>query len=113
MSTADVVTVVVAGVVTAAVTALLLARTRHVPASSRLPATFAVAVGLCALVAVLAVALVPLAGQGDPLGTTGDLVAMAARTLVRPLTIVVVVLAADVGFAAGWLRWRRETKGER
>ena len=108
MSTADVVTAVVAGVVTALVTALLLARTRHVPTNPRLPVTLAVAVGLCALVAVLAVALVPLAGQGDPLGTAGDLFSTAARTLVRPLTIVVVVLAADVGFFAGWLRLRRE-----
>lgn len=101
MSTTDIVAVVVAAVVVALVCAVFLARTRQVPPTPRLPLALGAAAGLAALVAVLVVHLVPAAGQGDPLGTIRSLVTTGAEALVRPATIVVVVLAAVVGALLG------------
>lgn len=103
MSTYDVVAAVVAGVVTVLVCLVFAARTRHEPTTARTPLALGAAAGLSALVAVLAVHLVPVAGRGDPLGTFGALLAAGGDALVRPATIAVVVLAAAAGVIVGVL----------
>ena len=106
MSTLDVVAVAVAAVVTTLVCVAFVARTRHEPATARTPVALGLAAGLSALVAVLAVHLVGVAGQGDPLGTLGDLVTTGAGALVRPATLVAVALAAAAGVVVGRSRVR-------
>lgn len=102
MSASDVVAAVGAGVVTVLVCLAFAARTRHEPSTARTPLALGVGTGLSALVAVLAVHLVPVAGQGDP-RVLGQLLTTGAEALVRPATIVVVVLAAAAGVIVGAL----------
>ena len=104
--TLDVIAVIVAAIVTALVCATFVARTRHEPATSRSVLALGLAAGVCAVIALLAVQLVPVAGQGDPLGTVGDLASTALENLVRPLTVIVAVVAANVGFVVGGLQIR-------
>lgn len=104
MSTLDIVAVVVATIVTALVCATFVARTRHEPSTTRSVLALGLAAGLCAVIAVLAVHLVAVAGQGDAAGTFGELVSTGVETLLRPLTVVVAVVAANVGFVVGGFR---------
>ena len=107
MSTPDLVSAVLVALVTALVCAAFVARTRAEPPTLRAALALAGACGLSALVVVLAVHLVPLAGQGDPLGTLGDLVQGAVRAVALPSTLLLAALAAAVGLAVGGVRvWR-------
>lgn len=113
MSTIDIVAVVVAVLVTAFVCVTFVARTRNVPPSSRSAVALGVAAGLSALVVVVAVPVIfSTAGQGDPLGTPGAMLDATVRTLVRPVTIIVTVLAFDAGFFTGWVRMRKAQRVE-
>jgi len=114
VSTVDTVAVVAAALVTGFVCLALLARTRHVPPTTRLPIALAVAAGLCALITVVVVPVALTgAGQGDPLGAPATMLEVGVGALARPLTLIVTVLAADVGFALGWVRMRRARRDER
>jgi len=114
VSTVDVIAVAAAALTVLAVCGAFLAGTHGRPTTTRTVGTLAVTAGLCALVVVVAVPVaLTAAGQGDPLGAPGGIVTASLETLGRPLTIVVVVLAADVGFLLAWLRMRREQRGAR
>ena len=109
----DVIAVIVAAVVTALVCGMFVARMRYEPATPRTVVALGLATGLCALIAVVAVPVIfSAAGQGDPLEAPANLLTATIETLVRPLTIIVVVLAADAGFVVGWLQMRRSQGGE-
>ena len=104
--TLDVIAIIVAAIVTALVCATFVARTRHEPTTPRSVLALGLAAGVCAVIAFLAVHLVAVAGQGDPLGTVGDLASTAVENLVRPLAVIVAVVAANVGFVVGGLQLR-------
>ncbi len=109
MSTADVIAVAAAALTVLAVCGAFLASTNGRPTTMRTVGTLAVTAGLCALVVVVVVPVtLTAAGQGDPLTAPRTILAASAEALWRPLTVVVVVLAADAGFLLAWLRMRRE-----